>query len=122
MTALVAVLAVGLTLVAPPPEAEVLRPDPAVRAARTAAPPSSVWDRLAGCESGGDWHIDTGNGYSGGLQWHPSTWAKVRPPGAPARAADATRAQEFAAAEALMDLPWGGLHHWPACSRKLGLR
>ncbi|WP_114906754.1 transglycosylase family protein [Ornithinimicrobium murale] len=34
----------------------------------------SVWDRVAACESGGNWSINTGNGYYGGLQFHPQTW------------------------------------------------
>src|SRR5699024_4534492 len=42
----------------------------------TTAPASaaSTWDKLAQCESGGNWNINTGNGYSGGLQFSPSTW------------------------------------------------
>ncbi|MDN6534354.1 MAG: transglycosylase family protein, partial [Yaniella sp.] len=43
-------------------------------AAPANAAPDSTWDQLAECESGGDWSINTGNGYSGGLQFSPSTW------------------------------------------------
>ena len=39
-----------------------------------AAADSGVWDRIAQCESGGNWHINTGNGYYGGLQFSASTW------------------------------------------------
>ena len=39
------------------------------------AAPESAWDQVAACESGGDWHINTGNGYHGGLQFSQQTWA-----------------------------------------------
>ena len=45
--------------------------------------PDGVWDRLAGCESGGNWHINTGNGYYGGLQFSAATWKSVGGPGLP---------------------------------------
>ena len=41
------------------------------------AAPDSDWDRLAECESGGNWSINTGNGYHGGLQFSPSTWNEI---------------------------------------------
>jgi len=46
-------------------------------------PPDSVWDRIAQCESGGNWHINTGNGYYGGLQFSAATWRSVGGPGLP---------------------------------------
>lgn len=94
---------------------------PAVATAAQAAP-DSVWDRLAQCESTGNWAINSGNGYSGGLQFAPSTWAAFRGnvPGTPARAHQASREQQIAVAEYVLDAQgWGA---WPACSSKLGLR
>jgi nucleoid-associated protein YgaU len=83
--------------------------------AATAAP-ASDWDALAQCESGGDWGINTGNGYSGGLQFSPTTWAAYGGTGA---ASDASREQQIAVAEnVLAGQGWGA---WPACSSKLGL-
>ena len=51
----------------------------------SAAPASaaSVWDRVAACESGGNWSINTGNGYYGGLQFSAATWHSVGGPGLP---------------------------------------
>ena len=46
-------------------------------------PPDSVWDKIAQCESGGNWHINTGNGYYGGLQFSAATWHSVGGPGLP---------------------------------------
>ncbi|MDR7086087.1 uncharacterized protein YabE (DUF348 family) [Aeromicrobium panaciterrae] len=46
-------------------------------------PPDSVWDKIAQCESGGNWHINTGNGYYGGLQFSAATWRSVGGPGLP---------------------------------------
>lgn len=80
------------------------------------AAPASDWDRLAQCESGGDWGINTGNGFSGGLQFQPSTWVGFGGKGAPQ---DASREQQIAVAEnVLAGQGWGA---WPACSQKLGL-
>ncbi|MEX5299987.1 transglycosylase family protein [Kocuria sp. CPCC 205292] len=80
------------------------------------AAPASTWDALAECESGGNWGISTGNGFSGGLQFTPSTWAAFGGQGAPQ---DASREQQIAVAENVLDgQGWGA---WPACSAKLGL-
>lgn len=85
-------------------------------AAPANAAPDSTWDQLAQCESGGDWSIDTGNGYSGGLQFHPQTWQAH---GGSGHAADASREQQIAVAENVLDNQgWGA---WPACSQSLGL-
>ena len=48
-----------------------------------AAADGGVWDRIAQCESGGNWHINTGNGYYGGLQFSAATWKSVGGPGLP---------------------------------------
>jgi LysM repeat protein len=86
---------------------------------RSAAAPAggSVWDRLAQCESGGNWGINTGNGYSGGLQFAQGTWAAN---GGSGSAAGASRAEQIRVAERVRaSQGWGA---WPACSSKLGLR
>jgi hypothetical protein len=89
---------------------------PAIAAPAASADGGTTWDRLAQCESGGNWSINTGNGFSGGLQFTPSTWHAF---GGPGRAEDASREQQIAVAErVLAKQGWGA---WPACSRKLGL-
>jgi LysM repeat protein len=76
----------------------------------------SVWDRLAQCESGGNWAINTGNGYYGGLQFSLSSWQAVGGSGLPS---DASREEQIMRAEQLRAVQgWGA---WPACSAKLGL-
>ncbi len=81
------------------------------------AAPDSDWDRLAECESGGNWAINTGNGYYGGLQFSPSTWRAFGGSGMPHQA---SRSEQIAVAERTQaSQGWGA---WPACSRKLGLR
>jgi hypothetical protein len=79
-----------------------------------------VWDRLAQCESSGDWQANTGNGYYGGLQFHPRTWRAFKPSGYPALAHKATPKQQIDVAKRV--LATQGWNAWPACSRKLGLR
>lgn len=89
-------------------------------AARPAPEPSSgVWDRLAQCESGGNWQINTGNGYYGGLQFALQTWRSVGGSGYPH---EHSRAEQIRRAEILLDRNGGQYSRaWPACSRKLGL-
>ena len=79
-----------------------------------------TWNRLAHCESGGRWHINTGNGYYGGLQISKSTWrgyggrkfARV-----PSRA---TKGEQIKVAERIKrHQGWGA---WPSCSRRIGVR
>ena len=83
------------------------------------AAPDSDWDRLAQCEAGGNWGINTGNGYHGGLQFSPSTWAAYGGTQYAPTANQATREQQIAIAEkTLAGQGWGA---WPACSAKLGL-
>ena len=79
----------------------------------------SVWDALAQCESGGDWSIDTGNVYSGGLQFHPQTWTAHGGGQYAPTAGQASREQQIAVAEKVQaSQGWGA---WPACSASLGL-
>jgi Transglycosylase-like domain len=80
----------------------------------------SVWDRIAQCESGGNWAINTGNGYYGGLQFLGSTWRAYGGTQYASRADLASREQQIAIAERVKnDVGWVA---WPACTRKLGLR
>lgn len=77
---------------------------------------SSDWDRLAECESGGDWSISTGNGYHGGLQFSQESWNAAGGSGSPA---NASKAEQIQVAEQLKDMQgWGA---WPSCSAQLGL-
>ena len=84
------------------------------------APSGSVWDRIAQCESGGNWSINTGNGYYGGLQFSASTW-KAFGGGKYASTADkATRAQQIDIAKKVQAAQgWGA---WPSCTSQLGIR
>jgi uncharacterized protein YabE (DUF348 family) len=54
-----------------------------LRGTRKVTEPYGVWDKIAACESGGNWHINTGNGYYGGLQFSAPTWKSVGGPGLP---------------------------------------
>ncbi len=99
----------------PAPEPE---PEPAPeRESSPAVSDGSVWDRLAGCEAGGNWSINTGNGYYGGLQFSASSWRAVGGSGLPHEASRETQIQMGERLKAKQG--WGA---WPACSRKLGLR
>jgi resuscitation-promoting factor RpfB len=83
----------------------------------SSTPSGSVWDKLAECESGGNWSINTGNGYYGGLQFSLSTWRAYGGSGYPHQA---SRDEQIRIAKKLQaDAGWGA---WPACSSKLGLR
>ena len=78
---------------------------------------NSVWDRLAQCESGGNWSINTGNGFYGGLQFTASTWHAMGGSGLPHQA---SRETQIAIAKKLQARAgWG---QWPGCTSKLGLR
>jgi len=91
---------------------------PAAGGASTAG--GEVWDRLATCESGGNWATNTGNGYRGGLQFHPKTWEGAGGGQYAASAEQATREQQIEVAKRVQASQ--GWKAWPACSRKLGLR
>jgi hypothetical protein len=80
--------------------------------------PSSyaTWDALAECESGGNWYINTGNGYYGGLQFSASSWRSVGGTGLPhehSRETQILMGQRLQARSG-----WGS---WPSCASKLGL-
>jgi hypothetical protein len=79
----------------------------------------SVWDDLAQCESHGNWAINTGNGYYGGLQMDMTFWETYGNP-AYSRPDLAPRGEQIAAATKARD-SGRGYHPWPTCARKLGL-
>ena len=93
-------------------------PEPApAPAASSSSGGGTVWDRLAECESSGNWSINTGNGYYGGLQFSQSSWNAAGGTGSPA---SASREEQIRVAENLLDMQgWGA---WPSCSSQLGLR
>jgi LysM repeat protein len=90
---------------------------PLVLAGTASAAPESAWDKLAQCESGGNWSINTGNGYYGGIQFNARTWHAFGGTGLPHQA---SKAQQIAVAE--RTLAAQGWNAWPACSRKMGVR
>lgn len=73
------------------------------------------WDAIAECESGGDWSTNTGNGYSGGLQFSPSTWQAYGGSGDPS---NASREEQIAVAERVLD--GQGIGAWPVCGAQAG--
>jgi len=86
-------------------------------AGQVSAASDDEWDRVAGCESGGDWAINTGNGYQGGLQFTPGTWS-ANGGGEYAPAAYlATEEQQIAVAERV--LAHQGRGAWPVCGGPL---
>ncbi|MBI5735062.1 MAG: transglycosylase family protein [Mycolicibacterium neoaurum] len=77
-----------------------------------------TWDALAGCESGGNWAINTGNGYFGGVQFDQNTWERQGGLRYAQRADLATREEQIAIAEVTRARQgWGA---WPTCSARLG--
>jgi hypothetical protein len=116
------------TVIASPPAARmeatlvVARPAP-VRVQPVVATPTyagtSVWDDLARCESGGNWAINTGNGYYGGLQFSHATWHGYGGGEFAEFPHEATREEQIVVAERLRAAR--GYAPWPACRFKLGL-
>lgn len=103
-TAAVSVILAGAALVSP---------------ATAWAAPSSVWDRVARCESGGNWHINTGNGYYGGLQFTSSTWAAHGGRAYASRADLASRSAQITVAQRVLRSQGPGA--WPVCGPRAGL-
>ena len=90
-----------------------------VLAAPASAAAPNDWDAVAQCESGGNWAIDTGNGYYGGLQFSASTWRSFGGTTYASRADLATREEQIIVAERVLKVQgWGA---WPSCSQQLGL-
>ncbi len=71
------------------------------------------WDAIAACESGGNWSINTGNGYYGGLQFSPGTWRSNGGAGLPHQA---SRAEQIRVAENVLRTQ--GIGAWPSCGRR----
>jgi nucleoid-associated protein YgaU len=83
-----------------------------------AAADGGVWDRIARCESGGNWHINTGNGYYGGLQFSASTWRAYGGTAYAPTADQATKDQQISVATKVQRAQgWGA---WPTCSARAG--
>ncbi|MEV6312207.1 transglycosylase family protein [Streptomyces sp. NPDC051840] len=93
---------------------------PLLTAASAGAASTDVWEKVAACESTGDWHINTGNGYYGGLQFTRSTWAAYGGTSYAARADLATKDQQIAVAEKVLEGQGPGA--WPTCSVRAGLK
>lgn len=105
----------------PSPEPEHTHPEPEhTHPPNEPAPESGsddIWYELAECESGGDWGINTGNGYYGGLQFTLESWQAVGGSGYPHRASPG---EQIARGQALQRVQgWGA---WPSCADQLGLR
>ncbi|KJY32450.1 transglycosylase family protein [Streptomyces sp. R33] len=86
---------------------------PLMAAGSASAATASEWDRVAQCESGGNWSINTGNGYYGGLQFSSSTWAAYGGKAYAAQANQASKSQQIAIAEKV--LKGQGKGAWPSC-------
>jgi hypothetical protein len=79
-----------------------------------------TWSRLAKCESGGRWHIDSGNGYFGGLQISSGTWRAYGGKKYARQAHGATKREQVRVAKRIKKSQgWGA---WPSCSRRIGAR
>lgn len=85
-----------------------------------AAATGAQWNALARCESGGDWHINSGNGYYGGLQFSQGTWIAHGGTRFAPRADLATRQQQITIASRVVATQ--GWRAWPVCSQRAGLR
>ncbi|MEU6283213.1 transglycosylase family protein [Streptomyces sp. NPDC047028] len=92
---------------------------PLVAAGTAGAADSATWNKVAACEASGDWNINTGNGYYGGLQFTQSTWEAYGGTRYAPRADLAGREQQIAVAEKVLDGQGPGA--WPVCSVRAGL-
>ncbi|GAA3307344.1 LysM peptidoglycan-binding domain-containing protein [Streptomyces cinereospinus] len=120
-------LAATLFTVLAPAAAQAAPPSPlpasgpaAVHESAACADDQWPWGCVAQCESGGNWHINTGNGYYGGLQFSPSTWKAFGGLKYAPRADLATRQQQIAVAREVVAVQgWGA---WPVCATRYGLK
>jgi hypothetical protein len=101
------------TTTAPPPPP----PPPAPVASKGDPNDPATWDRLAQCEASGNWYINSGNGYYGGLQFSASTWRSVGGTGLPH---ENSREVQIEMGKRLQAR--AGWSQWPSCSRRLGYR
>ena len=99
------------------PVSEIVRVGTKEEVTANFASGGTVWDQLAQCESGGNWAINTGNGYYGGLQFNLSTWRSYGGPGYPH---EQSRETQIMIAERVRAAT-GGYGSWPHCSQQLGL-
>ena len=113
LVALQAQQAADTTPAAPAPQAAV----PSTPSAPAPAPAAHDWDAVALCESGGNWSINTGNGYYGGLQFSQSTWDSFGGDAYAPRADLATKSEQITVAERVLDAQGRGA--WPTCGRSL---
>src|SRR5690349_2888714 len=90
---------------------------PLMAAGNASAATASEWDKVAQCESGGNWSINTGNGYYGGLQFSASTWAAYGGTQYAAQANQASKSQQIAVAEKVLASQGKGA--WPVCGTGL---
>ncbi|MEU5315199.1 transglycosylase family protein [Streptomyces sp. NPDC021056] len=90
---------------------------PLMAAGNASAATASEWDAVAQCESGGDWTINTGNGYYGGLQFSASTWAAYGGTAYASQANQATKGQQIEIAEKVLASQGKGA--WPSCGVNL---
>ncbi|WP_395294605.1 transglycosylase family protein [Kitasatospora hibisci] len=92
---------------------------PLLTATGASAAPVSTWDAVAQCESGGNWSINTGNGFYGGLQFTSSTWKAYGGTAYAPQANQASKGQQIAVAEKVLASQGPGA--WPVCSKRAGL-
>ncbi|MGW3914227.1 transglycosylase family protein [Streptomyces sp. NPDC005070] len=90
---------------------------PLMAAGNASAATTSEWDTVAQCESGGNWSINTGNGYYGGLQFSSSTWAAYGGTAYASTADQASKAQQIAIGEKVLAAQGKGA--WPTCGTGL---
>jgi resuscitation-promoting factor RpfA len=104
ITTTIGVALVGATIAAPAAEAKNV---------------NRTWDRVAACESGHRWHINTGNGFYGGLQFSASTWRSYHGGKYASRADRATRLEQIEVARRVLASQGPGA--WPVCGPRAGL-
>ncbi|WP_419995580.1 transglycosylase family protein [Streptomyces boninensis] len=92
---------------------------PTVGAGAAHAAPIETWEKLASCESSGNWAVNTGNGFYGGVQFTQSSWEAAGGHRFAARADLASKGQQIQAAERLLAMQGPGA--WPNCGPKAGL-
>ncbi|MFF5533961.1 transglycosylase family protein [Streptomyces cinerochromogenes] len=90
---------------------------PLMAAGNASAATTAEWDKVAQCESGGNWSINTGNGYYGGLQFSASTWAAYGGTQYAATADKASKSQQITVAEKVLAAQGKGA--WPVCGTGL---
>lgn len=100
----------------PPSPSATIRKHRVTQSSRKKLTLNSVWDRLAMCESTGDWHANTGNGFYGGIQFDIPSWHEA---GGIGRPDQATREEQIRRGKIWQSRY--GWKPWPACARKLGL-